>query len=394
MALQNKLIFGGMISLIFLIALVSYDIRFFYLFLVLCVLGLMLVTKKLTYFLFISPILTLALIPSPYVSAFRIQTPIGELRPSFIMLIFCLVFFTLLNIKRINLSYLRQYRFLLTVNLLFFLINLVSIIANDLPFNNFRFSFFTFVYSWGMILLVCVINDKLDTFKVFKSILVISSIVCVIGIIEFLGFQPLAPYYLMDNEWFNYVRDSGRALPRIVSTIGNPLVLAAYLLLHIPLILYMREEAIKKNRWTLILALHCLAILLTQSRSAYLILAIIIVIFNLNRLKSLIKNVFIAIFTVVFFVLLLSLFGMSDSFIDRLLFKTESESYSIRAEAFSVAQTIISNEDSLFGIGPNMVNEYLQHYSFNIPGLDNVFLNITVSSVSYTHLTLPTKRIV
>lgn len=340
------------------------------------------VQKKFLFCLFISPFAVISLMPSQYSSFFRYASPLGDLRPDFIMVLMVLAWFTFFSLKKVDLTGIRMQKWLLITTSFFFLVNIISIVANRLTFNNFRYTLFIYIFSFGIVLLAALARKVINPIKALKAYLVISSIVCLLGILEFLGIaQPYGGLYIADNEWFAYMMGSNRALPRIVSSVGNPLVLSGYLLLMIPVSLYIKEISKKKMTWNIVIGMHLLSLLLTQSRSAFLVGLIIVLYYSTKNIKIFFRNTITLALVGVFTVLLLTLMGYGQAFEERLTFNSEGESITIRLQAFYDAHFLLKQgNNALIGLGPNMVNEALETLSFSpVQTLDNVFLMTVVS---------------
>ncbi|MEX0379496.1 hypothetical protein AB3X48_20710, partial [Bacillus sp. S4] len=278
---------GLLLSIILILGAViaSFNKIVFILFLITYLLFILVISKKFIHFMIISPFIALSFIPSGYVSVLRIQTALGQIRPSFILILLCLLSFPMISSFKMDLSKVREMRNVLVALGFFFIVHICSAVVNGLGQSNFQYSIFGFIYSFGALFCLCIYYKQINILNVIKSFLTISSIVCIIGITEFLGFQPYASLYLIDNQWFNYDISSVVGLPRVVSSMGNPLILSAYLLLCFPFVLYMRENDSKRNLWNIITVLHFLTILLTQSRSAFIILVLIILIYSAQNIN-------------------------------------------------------------------------------------------------------------
>lgn len=329
--------------------------------------------KKISFVMIISPFVVLSFLPSQYVSLFRFNSPLGELRPDIIILAVSLLYFILTGINKINRSVFKEYKGIISALSVYFVVNILSNIFNGFTFDGFRYSLFIIIFGLGFPIIASFGFRKINPEKVIKSLIIVSTLVCIIGLLEFFEVsQMYQNLYLLDNPGFG----SGNAIPRIASSLGNPLVLSAYLLLMLPCILYIREIADKKLFWNLSFLLHFLSILLTQSRSGTLIAIAALFYYFSKSIKKTIKYIIIIVVIGSIFYLLLDGLGYGQMLIDRLLFKTNSESVTIRGDAFGITSNILKQGNNLLlGIGPNEVNSYLQRNSyFKIETLDNVFL--------------------
>lgn len=331
-------------------------------------------------FLLIIPYAAIALLPGEYSSVFRLSTPLGDLRADFIAFTLCLFLIFALSLNGINITSLKELKYIIFATCAFYAANIISMIINQLAFDTFRYTFFIFVFSLGTILLVGLARTKVNIRKTIKYIVIVSTIVCIVGLLEFFNISRIyTPLFLADNASFSYFE--GSSTNRIASSIGNPLVLSGFLLMSLPFVFFMKETSQAKMKWNIVLAIHFFTLLLTQSRSAYIVLAILLIYYY----SVSIKKIFITIIslTVVssIFLMILNAFDSSSSFIERLLFKTQGESLSIRLEAFPLALKMIQESHYLlFGLGPNKVNVALEPFISTVDTLDNVFLNTIVST--------------
>lgn len=110
--------------------------------------------------------------------------------------------------------------------------------------------------------------------KVFKIVIIISSIVCVLGVIQYnlpKDFMEHFGYSLDRGVKPNFFIDDKPDLPRIMSTLRDPNSLGAYLILPLALLAgaWLKRPGLRMLLSGLFL-LHGLALLLTFSRSAWL----------------------------------------------------------------------------------------------------------------------------
>lgn len=364
---------------IFFAVYTSLLIEFFLILLVIFFFAILLINNKLHHIAVLIPFIAISFMPGQYTGFFRFSTPLGEVRPDFLLIISVMIFFIIINFNKINLVSLSLYTNTLLANFLFLCVSVLSIFVNDLPIDNFRYSLFIFIFSFGFMIISALSYKLVDPVEVLKSLIIVSTIVCMIGMLEFLNiYRPYTALYVADNPWFSYVPGTDNL--RIASSIGNPLVLSGYLLLMLPIVLFIRENAHSKMFWNSTLALHLLTLLLTQSRSAYIVMLITILYYSARNFKSLVLNTTLVSLILAFFYFILSVFGGSQTFIDRLLFRAQGESYSIRTEAFSVAYHLLQEKFYLLiGLGPNMVNANLTNRFSPVTTLDNVFLMTLVS---------------
>ncbi len=229
--------------------------------------------------------------------------------------------------------------------------------------------------------MVCLSSGLIDPYKAIKSSVLISAGVSLLGIFEFFGIQPYASYYLFDNPWFNYDNRIIDGLPRIASSIGNPLVLSGYLLMFFPFTLYIREKESKKLWWNIVVVIHLLALVFTVSRSAFLVVAVILLYYLYKTMNPLKVSGFLLVFLIaatgIYFVL--EKYNLYTMFMERVLFKTQSESFSIRAYAYVIVQDVLK-QNFFFGKGIELNNYLLTYGSIRIQTLDNVFLTVLAGS--------------
>ncbi len=128
-------------------------------------------------------------------------------------------------------------------------------------------------------------KDKFVFSSVIKIVIGVSSVVALLGVLQYLLPKDLlthAGYSLERGARPSFFIDDNPALPRIMSTLREPNALGAYLLLPITLLTALVIKIRDSRRILLggLLILHGLALFLTFSRSAWLgaIVAVIIVI--------------------------------------------------------------------------------------------------------------------
>jgi len=168
-----------------------------------------------------------------------------------------------------------------------------------------------------------------------------------------------------------------------MSSIGNPIVLSGYIVLCIPLVLYIRKTQKNKLLWNFITLIHIVCILFTFSRSTIAILGVVCIFFILKteKINSIIKSLFLVLFISLLFYFILDSYGLSQSLIDRLLFRTGSASFDIRNQAYDIAFNVWSHSNLLFGLGKVSFGDYLVNtLSFNNGTLENVFLTLLVGT--------------
>ncbi|WP_151035637.1 O-antigen ligase family protein [Bacillus wiedmannii] len=337
--------------------------------------------KKSHYFLFLSPFLTLSLVPSTFVPSLTFSTSIGTIRPTLILLLVGLIFFIVI-IKGFKVDFTLVHENLAVINLLllFFLMNLASIFINGFDSNNFRVSLIIFILSFVFFIFTLIFKDSINSLQVIKISIYISSLVSLIGIIEFFGIQPYLPLYMIDREYFAYSAALD-GLPRVVSSIGNPIILSGYLLLCFPLVLYIRKIEKRKLMWDIIAILHIVCVMFTLSRSSMLTLAVAssYFIIKTEKIGKIAKNLFLAISLFLMFYLILRFNGLTQAFEERIFFDSNDISFDIRMQAYEITKNILQSTNPLFGIGRLSLGEYLSNNANFMNGtLENVFLTVLV----------------
>lgn len=112
--------------------------------------------------------------------------------------------------------------------------------------------------------------------KVIKVVLIISTIVCVLGVLQYFLSKDILThlgYSIERGVKPNFFIDDKPDLPRIMSTLRDPNSLGAYLLIPLTILtLQLFDKQHKKRRMLLagLLSLHLLALFLTFSRGAWL----------------------------------------------------------------------------------------------------------------------------
>src|SRR5699024_3724910 len=135
----------------------------------------------------------------------------------------------------------------------------------------------------------------------------------------------------------------------------------------LPIALFVREKSNNNILWNLVTILHIFTLLLTQSRSAYIVMIIIMIYYSAKNAKNFITNISLATFGILCFYMILLLFNAKENFVNRLLFTDQVESYSIRAEAFTVAYELLYDiKEVLLGLGPNMINLALKNHHTSV----------------------------
>lgn len=151
------------------------------------------------------------------------------------------------------------------------------------------------ILGWGTGI---VAKKHLDIKKVFRIVIIVSTIVCLFGIIQYLlpkDFMTHFGYSLDRGVKPAFFIDDKPDLPRIMSTLRDPNSLGAYLILPLALLAgaWLKKPKLRMM-FSGLLLLHGLALFLTFSRSAWVgaVLAVAIVFFwhYKNQAKNIIKK--------------------------------------------------------------------------------------------------------
>lgn len=345
----------------------------------------LIIQKQLVSSLISIPLIVLSFIPSNFVQSFMIYTSIGNINLSVIVIVILFFVMLLLRFNKLDLSFLSGNISVLATLLLFFSVSLLSSLVNSLSIGGLVYPVYTLILSAGIFSSVMLSGKAANTFSIIKIAVLTSSIVCLIGVVEFFGIQPYLEFYKANNDRFFYDNTVMGHLPRIVSSLGNPLILSTYLLMIFPMTLYLRDKESKKWLWTSVVAIHFLAILLTMSRSAILVLALITFLFLVEKkkFKSLLKFTFVFPLILVFLYMFMNQYGLVQPILDRIMFNTQSESLTFRLQAYSASIQILIDTNLFLGVGPNMVTNYLMGAGAGLVAhntLDNVYLMVLSST--------------
>lgn len=128
------------------------------------------------------------------------------------------------------------------------------------------------VYLYLFIFSLVISLIKIDPLDIFKVLALSSLFVSIISIRDFISLNlenPQVPIYA----------------GRVISTFGQPNFYASFLLMNLPLIyfLYKKQTNDFKNIAFISLVLSILGILISESRSAFLVLAVVLLIFLINK---------------------------------------------------------------------------------------------------------------
>lgn len=185
---------------------------------------------------------------------------------------------------------------------------------------------------------------------------------------------------MIGRDYFAYDA-SLNGLPRVISSIGNPIILSGYLLLNFPFILYLQKIEKRKLLLNFIATIHIICIFMTLSRSSIVILFVATFYFLLKtgKVRSLIKGSLFVLIIGSFFALIFYSNGFLQSLQDRLFFNSGDVSYGIRTQAYGIAFDVLFNTNPFLGIGQLSVGDYLTNsLGFANGTLENVFLTVLV----------------
>jgi len=338
--------------------------------------------------LFILPYILFSFLPVAYVYNFRINTPVGYISPTILLIPIFVIFLLFRHSKENKFDIFIKYKRILSLIYVFIFLDLFSALLNGAEFNSLRLVYTNAMLTLGIITLIFLASSrKIDVIKLIKMSIYISTIVAAIGLLEFLfGFQPYQKYYL-SNEFINFTYNNVSAiqgyLRRIVSTIGNPLILSTYLALTTPFILYLKNIDSRKLKWNIIFAIHALAILLTMSRTGIVLLIIVVLINNFTlrmSIKKNAKNFFAFLIIFISFDRILNHFSLKDKFLSRLVFESSVGSLTHRVHSFTVVDDILGN-NPLMGLSSGSLARLLPEFGYlEIATLDNVYLKVLIEN--------------
>ncbi|MBK5243360.1 O-antigen ligase [Clostridium sp.] len=354
----------------------SLNITILFLLLSLTLMIFLVIYKNSPKIVIVSFFLVLSFLPSTYVSLFRFNSPLGELRPSMVIIPIAILLAFLVQIRKKNFSLINENKPIIIIFIIAMSINIIVITFRINFIDSFRQQMNTYLLSFGVLMMIILCDKIISAKATMKVFIFASSIVSTLGIVEFFGIQPYLKLYLIDRTMFYYDNRIMDGLPRVVASMGNPLILSGYLLICFPIALYLRETEKNKVLWNFVICLHALAILLTMSRSAIMIL-LILTLFYLFRNMNTLKIALMFLLTVGVGLVLfgfLNYFGLVEYFQNRIFFQTESESFYYRIEAFALIFKILKY-NLLFGIGLNGITEFLKNFAV-ISTLDNTFLTV------------------
>jgi hypothetical protein len=177
-----------------------------------------------------------------------------------------------------------------------------------------------------------ILGKKLNTHDVIKIVLAVSTLVCLLGILQYFlpkDFLTHLGYSLERGVRPAFFIDDKPDLPRIMSTLRDPNSLGGYLVIPILLLVQKLISGAKRNRMlvTGLLLLHILALSLTFSRSAGLALGISLmalgVIAYKDALHSLVRKYW-KLGLIIFLIGLIGLYAARDQyFIQHVIFHAD-----------------------------------------------------------------------
>ena len=175
-------------------------------------------------FLLLAPFVLLTFVPSNFAAQFLISTPIGNLNPAVLMVLVSMLVVGVLKKLKFDISLWKKNKEILFFNVIFLVIGLVSNFINSTGTTGMAASVYTFILGAGTFMLVIMSGMKIDTLKIMKSTIFISSIVCLLGLLELIGIQPYLEFYKIHNQQYFFDNTLTGGLPRVVSSLGNPLI--------------------------------------------------------------------------------------------------------------------------------------------------------------------------
>lgn len=321
----------------------------------------------------------------PSLSDFAIPTPLGKLPPIIpaVVLLFALAVFRSMAVHRRAVMTLQKTTIpVLEIGAVFFFWYLAVGCILSPTLTTAKMVVYVGVGSIGVLLLAA--TDPLVSgppLKWAEVLAIVVGLVSVLGIAEFLtGWNPFLPFFERPTWTKGH-------LWRTVSTVGNPLVFAAYLLLAIPALYHLSHH----RTWLGIpaLVLTITAMLLTFSRSAYIALIVVLMVMLGFPVASTGRNVrfrltvvFMLIVALVLLVWSATRLDIRNEVVQRFLLRNNSVSSLIhrRAAWGAIGEMIFKHP---FGVGPSNLNaELVSHpslsFSFGmmIGTYDDAFLDM------------------
>lgn len=336
-------------------------------------------SKRLTSALTVcAPFILFSFVPSDFVYKFRLSTPLGYISFT-VILIYCL--FLVAPFIKVDKQILKRCYPVLGMLALFIIVKLISLLANDYSNGGLKEIFKTAALSLIVFYVTITLTRQRDVPWILKCVVIVSTVVSLLGILEFAyGFQPYFDAY-RSNDFISFTYNNvaiNGYLRRVVSSIGNPLVLSTYLLLSLPVVFYLKQKVKRQTLLNISLMAHMLAILLTLSRTSIVILFVVYFIYLLrsHKVSMVIKGTLLLGISASAFYYGLKYFLVDTLFWERMTFKLSSNSLTHRSDSYGVMMTML-HKNPFFGLGSDGVTSYLINSSWlAIPTLDNVYLQI------------------
>lgn len=320
----------------------------------------------------VMPFALITFIPADYVLSFQIPTPLGYLPPVIPAMAVAVSIALIKGISRGEMAIPNGKIYI--AGLIFFSFYLLSWAVNFPALIGIKKITYMLLSSVGMIYFIENYARAATRVHIDRLIILIGIMVSIIGIVEYLfGFNPYQSYFR--NFW--WLQQSGQVW-RIRSSVGNPLVLASYLMMLIVFIYPMLKQARVISSVALVLILT--AVILTFSRTAYFAIVVTALLFvglEEQKMKNIMILGFGLLLSLFVAVKLFGVYGIEELVSDRLLFEAQGSSLTYRLEAWAVTFDIASIRDLLFGVGVANVSDLITEKALlPIRTFDNAFLDI------------------
>ncbi len=359
---------------------VAYHTKFLPLFILL---GTGIYLFRLSY-LPILPFVFVAFISSDHIIQFRIPTPWGLLHPSIILipLAIILTFFHKYLIKSHSFIFPKP----VLITFIIFSLSLgVTVLLNGTDLDALMWLAILILGS-GAVYFISAnhSNHKIDGMVILKIVSTVATVISILAIIEYLsGYNPFCA--LHDSNEYRLIEPlNGSHVDHVFrarATLEHPLVLSAFLVFVLPVSLYFAFQHENMLFWIASTIIQYLGIFVTFSRSAYLLGALLLLIYLIRFKAVSIGHLFSLAGLLAFFVLigyvLLYKNEMAGEFLERISFQTGKISFLFRIQALSLASDFIS-QNPYFGVGvrrlPVLIAKALPWYPLTT--FDNTFFDL------------------
>jgi len=331
------------------------------------------------------PLLIISFFPSDFSDFFLLDTTFGGIDYIIIVLIILNFLVVLLNLHKIE-KVIYKNRKIYAMFMILTIYILITILTNAFSkvvvLSSIRFLSSSFLI-FNLYTLLLYKHKNISIY--LKLLLVTVAAVCVIGVAEIIvNFRPYYIYF-QGIEHLQSINISEYMFAwRIRSSIGNPLILATFVLLSIPLNIYHIKNSNNKTLHLALLVLQVVTIILTTSRFPIILMTIYLLYEILHTNISIKKILFFSVASLAIIIALSFVFSYSNSelFFNRLFFRTAENSITHRIAAYKYFINVyISNP--LIGIGMGNGYFYLMQnlsQTFVTPTFDNAFLDILVEN--------------